>query len=82
MTFNDEILVTGIGTEIGKTISSAVLAEALEADYWKPIQAGELENSDTQKVFNLISNTKSQFYQESYRLKAAMSPHGSTKRRS
>ena len=44
--------VTGIGTEIGKTISSAVLVEALEADYWKPIQAGELENSDTQKVFN------------------------------
>lgn len=72
--------VTGIGTEIGKTISSAVLAEALEADYWKPIQAGELENSDTQKVFNLISNTKSQFHQESYRLKAAMSPHAAAQR--
>lgn len=72
--------VTGIGTEIGKTISSAVLVEALEADYWKPIQAGELENSDTKKVFNLISNTKSQFHQESYRLKAAMSPHAAAQR--
>ncbi|MGB1931634.1 MAG: dethiobiotin synthase [Flavobacteriales bacterium] len=72
--------VTGIGTEIGKTISSAILVEALEADYWKPIQAGELENSDTKKVFNLISNTKSQFHQESYRLKAAMSPHAAAQR--
>ena len=72
--------VTGIGTEIGKTISSAVLVEALKADYWKPIQAGELENSDTQKVKRLISNTKSQFHQERYRLKEAMSPHAAAQR--
>ena len=72
--------VTGIGTEIGKTISSAVLVEALKADYWKPIQAGELENSDTQKVKRLISNTKSQFHHERYRLKEAMSPHAAAQR--
>ena len=72
--------VSGIGTEIGKTISSAVLVEALKADYWKPIQAGELENSDTQKVKRLISNTKSQFHQEIYRLKEAMSPHAAAQR--
>ena len=72
--------VTGIGTEIGKTISSAVLVEALKADYWKPIQAGELENSDSQKVKRLISNTKSQFHQERYRLKEAMSPHAAAQR--
>ena len=72
--------VTGIGTEIGKTLTSSILVEALEADYWKPIQAGELENSDTLKVKALISNNKSQFHQESYRLKAAMSPHAAAQR--
>lgn len=72
--------VTGIGTEIGKTITSAVLVEALESDYWKPIQAGELNFSDTDKVKALISNSKSQFHSESYRLKAAMSPHAASKK--
>lgn len=67
--------VTGIGTEIGKTIASAILVEALEADYWKPIQAGELEYTDSQKVKDLISNTESKFHCESFRLKLAMSPH-------
>ena len=72
--------VTGIGTEIGKTITSAILVEALESDYWKPIQAGELECSDTHKVKDLITNNKSQFHQESYRLKAAMSPHAAAQK--
>ena len=67
--------VTGIGTEIGKTIASAILVEALEADYWKPVQAGELEYTDSQKVKDLISNTESKFHSESFRLKLAMSPH-------
>ena len=34
------IFVTGIGTDVGKTVASAILCEALEADYWKPVQAG------------------------------------------
>ena len=51
------IFVTGNGTGIGKTIVSAILTEALHADYWKPIQAGELENSDSKKVAKLISNS-------------------------
>jgi len=67
--------ITGIGTEIGKTLASAILVEALNADYWKPIQAGELEYSDSQKVKDLISNPTSQFHAESYRLKLPMSPH-------
>ena len=67
--------VTGIGTEIGKTISSAVLVEKLKADYWKPIQAGDLDNSDTLKVQNLISNSVSKFHPEVYRLTQPFSPH-------
>ena len=50
--------ITGISTEVGKTVASAIITESLEADYWKPIQAGELENSDSHKVKQLISNSK------------------------
>ena len=67
--------ITGIGTEVGKTIVSAIVTEALEADYWKPIQAGDLENSDTHKVRNLISNKKSVFHPNAFALNTPMSPH-------
>ena len=67
--------ITGISTEVGKTIASAIVTEALKADYWKPIQAGELENCDTKKVKRLISNSKSKFHDNSYALQTPMSPH-------
>lgn len=67
--------VTGISTDVGKTMVSAILVEALQADYWKPIQAGELDNSDTHKVERLITNKKSKFHSNCYALKTPMSPH-------
>ncbi len=67
--------ITGIGTEIGKTMISAIVTEALQADYWKPIQAGDLDHSDTHKVQNLISNEKTIFHPNSFSLKTPMSPH-------
>jgi dethiobiotin synthetase len=69
--------ITGISTEVGKTIASAIVTEALEADYWKPIQSGDLHYSDTDKVKALISNSKSVFHSNSYALKTPMSPHAS-----
>lgn len=51
---NDTYFITGISTEVGKTISSAIVVESLQADYWKPIQSGDLDNSDTMKVKSLI----------------------------
>ncbi len=69
------IFVTGISTEVGKTMASAIMTEALEADYWKPVQAGELENTDTDKVANLISNSKTKIHESSYKLTSPMSPH-------
>jgi dethiobiotin synthetase len=69
------IFVTGISTDVGKTIASAILTEALEADYWKPIQAGDLEFSDSHKVARLISNKRSVIHQNSYALQTPMSPH-------
>ena len=60
---------------MGKTLASAIIVEALQADYWKPVQAGDLDNSDTQKVARLISNPRSLFHQNSYALRTPMSPH-------
>ena len=70
-----KFIVAGIDTEIGKTVISSILVEALEADYWKPVQSGDLHNTDTDKVKALISNQKSVFHPEAYRLNAPMSPH-------
>ena len=70
-----KIFITGISTEVGKTLASAIVTEALKADYWKPIQAGELDYSDTDKVAEMISNKKSVFHKNSYALKTPMSPH-------
>lgn len=70
--------VTGIDTNIGKTIVSAILVEALEGDYWKPIQSGDLHNSDTSKVKNLVSERRV-LHSEAYRLTNPLSPHISAK---
>ena len=70
------IFVSGIGTDVGKTVVAAVLTEALQADYWKPVQAGDLHNSDTHKVQRLISNDKTVFHPSAYALQTPMSPHG------
>ena len=61
-------IVAGIGTEIGKTFISSILTEALEADYWKPIQSGALDFTDTDTVRSLISTHKTVFHPETYRL--------------
>lgn len=71
----EQYIVAGIGTEVGKTVISAILVEKLQADYWKPVQAGELDFSDTHKVSSWISNDKSVFHPERYRLHTPMSPH-------
>jgi dethiobiotin synthetase len=70
-----KLFITGIGTDVGKTIASAIITEALQADYWKPIQAGDLENSDSHKVKNYVSNSKSNFHSNSYALSTPASPH-------
>ncbi|KAB8151394.1 dethiobiotin synthase [Kordia sp. TARA_039_SRF] len=72
-----KIFVTGISTEVGKTVASAIITEALEADYWKPVQAGDLENSDSHKIEKYISNTKTKIHPNSYALNTPMSPHAS-----
>lgn len=62
---------------MGKTITSAVIVENLHADYWKPVQSGDLDNTDTDRVRSLVTNRDSVFHPESYRLTQPFSPHKS-----
>lgn len=73
------LFVTGIGTYVGKTIVSAVLCEQLNADYWKPVQSGDLDNTDSNQVRKLITNTQTVIHPEAYSLQLAASPHQSAK---
>ena len=70
-----KIFVTGIGTDVGKTVVSSVLVEALKADYWKPVQTGSFFSTDTAKVQKWVTNTESKFHPECFLLKQYMSPH-------
>ncbi len=74
------LFITGIGTGIGKTVVSAVLTEALEADYWKPVQAGFEEGTDSLWISSMLSNTRSRVLRETYRLAFPASPHISAKK--
>ena len=69
------IFVTGIGTDVGKTIACAILCEALEADYWKPVQAGFDNGTDAALLKSLVTNKKTVVHPETYKLKLASSPH-------
>lgn len=75
---NNIYFITGIGTGIGKTIVSAILTEKLKADYWKPVQSGDLDISDSLFVRHLVS-PETIIHPESYRLSQPLSPHLSAK---
>lgn len=69
------IVIAGISTEVGKTLVSSIFTEALQADYWKPVQSGSISDSDTNAVGDCLSNLKSKLHPESYLLKEPLSPH-------
>lgn len=69
------IFVTGIGTDVGKTVASAILCEALQADYWKPVQTGSYFSTDSDKLKKYLTNSKTQIHPEAYVLRQYMSPH-------
>ena len=68
-----QYVISGIGTGVGKTVTSAIVSEALKATYWKPIQAGDIDNSDSLKVVRLTKNVK--VLPEAFQLSEPMSPH-------
>lgn len=71
---NRRYFITGIGTSVGKTIASAALVKFWGTSYWKPIQSGDLENSDSQIIRNLAGR-EVVIYPEQFKLNTAASPH-------
>ena len=74
-----KLFIAGTGTDVGKTLAAAVTAEALQADYWKPIQAGNLKDTDRMYVESLTS-ASTHTHAETYRLQHPASPHDAAKR--
>jgi dethiobiotin synthetase len=69
------IFISGIGTGVGKTLVAAIVTEALQANYWKPVQAGFEEGTDSEWIKDNISNDHSIIHPELYKLKTPASPH-------
>ena len=69
------IFITAIGTDVGKTLVSAILTEALQANYWKPVQAGFDHGTDANYVRSMLTNTQSRIVSEVYTLRMPASPH-------
>lgn len=69
------VVVTGTDTGIGKTVFAAALAGALDAVYWKPVQAGLDEETDSDTVRKLSGIPQDRLLPEAYRLKTPASPH-------
>lgn len=69
------IVVTGTDTDVGKTVFAAGLAGALDGEYWKPVQAGLGEETDSACVMRLSGLPAGRIHPEAYRLQTACSPH-------
>lgn len=69
------LVVCGTDTGVGKTVVAAALATLLDADYWKPVQAGLDGDTDTETVIRLARLNASRAHAEAYRLKTPTSPH-------
>jgi len=69
------IFVTGTNTDIGKTVVSAVLLAGTEGYYWKPVQTGIIESSDTDWIREHTGLPEDHFYPETYRFQQPLSPH-------
>jgi dethiobiotin synthetase len=70
-----KLFISGISTDVGKTIASAIITEALEADYWKPIQAGDLDHSDSHFIKSNVKSQKSKIFPNAYQFNTPASPH-------
>ncbi|MFM2360000.1 MAG: Dethiobiotin synthase [Bacteroidota bacterium] len=70
-----KIIIAGIHTGIGKTVCSAAICQGLGFDYWKPVQAGDLDQSDSHFIKNHVTHPHCKIHPEAYRLNTPMSPH-------
>lgn len=70
-----KIIVAGSGTDVGKTVVSAILTTLMEGDYWKPVECGRGEDSDTATMKKLIDTSRHRIYPPAYSFQTALSPH-------
>lgn len=72
---SESFFITGTDTGVGKTVVSALLCVGLDATYWKPVQTGTREGTDTETVMRLAQLPRDRTLPESYRFKPPVSPH-------
>jgi len=80
--FSKRIIICGTDTDVGKTIVSSFFVQGLEGTYWKPIQSGTEEGTDTKTVCNLLNLEPSRYLSEIYKFKAPVSPHWAAEKES
>ncbi len=81
-TFQNRIVICGTDTDVGKTIVSSFFVQGLKGIYWKPIQSGIEESTDTQTVCNLLNLEPKRHLSERYKFKAPVSPHWAAEKES
>ena len=69
------IIICGTDTDVGKTIVSSFFVQGLKGVYWKPIQSGTEEGTDTETVCNLLNLESNRYLSERYKFNAPVSPH-------
>lgn len=72
---NNVLFISGNGTDVGKTVVTSCLIHALKADYWKPIQAGDVDFGDTERIQKLVGNRAGNLFPPKFKLTEPMSPH-------
>ena len=80
--FSKRIIICGTDTDVGKTIVSSFFVQGLKGIYWKPIQSGTEEGTDTKTVCNLLNLEPSRYLSEIYKFKAPVSPHWAAEKES
>ena len=80
--FSKRIIICGTDTDVGKTIVSSFFVQGLKGIYWKPIQSGTEEGTDTQTVCKLLDLEPNRHLSERYKFKAPVSPHWAAEKES
>lgn len=70
-----KIIVSGIGTDVGKTVVSAILTSLFKGDYWKPVESGTMNNSDPETLKHLLDCSEHRIFDPVYSFKPHVSPH-------
>lgn len=78
MNYPEHIFISGTDTDVGKTVIAAIMVAGLRSSYWKPIQSGLEEKTDTEFVRELTGLGTQFFHDETYRLARPLSPHASS----